>query len=143
MSHHVAPFLTFLSFAIILFGVIDLIIAAYGDAVWEKVKLNAGLSGLATDEWKDSELYPDDAFMEMVNMTISSPEIDSEKVIRLLLFYCSFKIFSQLFFQILHSYGKYVLKYLRDKSFGEWNSNVCVYPSLAVTTYNLKFYVYL
>ena len=59
-----------------------MIIADCSSAVWEKVKVNGRL---VTDEWNDSEWYADDDFIKMVNTAVSIPEIDSKKVIGVLL----------------------------------------------------------
>jgi hypothetical protein len=61
----------------ILFVFTEMIIGEYGASVWKNIEHYAGLE---TSEWKDSEFYPDEAFFDMVNMVVSLPEMNSEKV---------------------------------------------------------------
>ena len=54
-----------------------MVIREYGAEVWDSIELHAGLE---TYDWTDSEFYPDEDFFDMVDVVVSLPNMDSEKV---------------------------------------------------------------
>ena len=56
---------------------VDMIISEYGIEVWQNI---VSYDALEVYEWKDAVLYPDETFFAMVDMVVTLPELNSEKV---------------------------------------------------------------
>lgn len=61
------------------FSFVELIVGECGSQFW--VETVEQCPGVASEEWKDTTLYPDNLFADMIDIVVKIPLIDSDRVI--------------------------------------------------------------